>query len=120
MRDRLFLKNKFVPNVNHMEIRKFPDNGRDWDLKPHLTPAEMDAFIQELINEPMGPNEISRTYTIQKKNDRVVVVQQGINLDSRGEKPCTPQSDTNLEEQWREGDAEESSGLEKFDQDELT
>ena len=120
MRDRLFLKNKFVPNVNRTEIRKFPDDGRDRDLKPHLTPAEMDAFIQELINEPMGLNEISRTYTIQKKNDGVVVVRQGIDPDSGGEEPCTPQSDTNLEEQRSEGGAEESSGSEKFDQDELT
>ena len=120
MRNRLFLTDEFTPNVRRTEVRQFPNDGRDRDLKPYMTPEEMDALVQELITEPMGPNETVRAYTIRKKKNGVVIVRQGIDPDPREDEPRTQQCDTNLGKQWNDKGAEDSPGPEEIDQDELT
>ena len=85
-----------------------------------MTPEEMDALVQELITEPMGPNETVRAYTIRKKKNGVVIVRQGIDPDPGEDEPRTQQCDTNLGKQWNDKGAEDSPGPEEIDQDELT
>ena len=111
MRNRLFL-------VDVDEDGPFVKCTRDRDLDPNMTLEEMDAFICKLIDQPMESNETFRTYTIKKRNDGIVVVQQ----DTKPERvePGTQQLKINMDEQRNESDAKEKAESDENSEDDLT
>ena len=111
MRNRLFL-------VDVDEDGPFIKRTRDRDLDPNMTLEEMDAFVCELIDQPMESNKTFRTYTIKKRNNGIVVVQQ----DTKPERvePGTQQLKINMDRQRSEGTAKKGSETDENSEDDLT